>query len=324
MNMAGVDEMVLEYSMYRGYSKTFRAMDVERSNDRTKLFEADKIVTQLFDYLHSGEMDAFISNWDFLNKRFFLHLDQEHAKVARRFKLDLLRYYLVRRQLDNQKQKIIDFFSKYSHEILSSETAAGALRAWYVLPYMDDPGKDSEFAPYFTPRFGEILRNGLQNYLSMVLRTAPLPKLLIMERWFRTEKQQQMRTELEQSLRRVNELHEAVAIRDDRISVLYTIIQALLKFIQNYSSTIENNKSTKKKSNGNLLATDEDLQETTQTMTRLNALALTAATKLVNTHSSKINNISNGNDGEKKNLKTALPEAHLLSTVTELIDVIKI
>ena len=231
--MSGADEMVLEYALYRGFSKTFRTMEIERNNDRTKLFEADRIVSALFDYLHNGDMDAFISTWDFLNKRFFIHLDQEHLKVARRFKLDLLRFYLVIRQKQkDQKNLILDFFNKYSSDILSSETATASLRCWYILPYMDEPSKDPEFAPYFSPKFEEMLRNGLQNFISMVLRTTPLPKLLLMERWYRSEKQQQMRTELDQALSRVTDLHEAVAHRDERIAVLQYMIRELALSLQ--------------------------------------------------------------------------------------------
>lgn len=317
MNMSGADEMVLEYALYRGFSKTFRTMEVERNNDRTKFFEADRIVSALFDYLHNGDMDAFISTWDFLNKRFFIHLDQEHLKVARRFKLDLLRFYLViRQQQKDQKHLILDFFNKYSSDILSSETATASLRCWYILPYMEEPSKDPEFAPYFSPKFEEILRNGLQNFISVVLRTTPLPKLLLMDRWYRSEKQQQMRTELDQALSRVNDLHEAVAHRDERIAVLQYMIRELalslqktfedkLKFVRennanengNHNSTTtisDGTSNTNCSNNANLLDSDEDHEqriidiETSIRLARLTRKSLESTSK----HSVIIQNIT--------------------------------
>lgn len=204
------------------------------------MFEASQIVSQLFEYLHTDAVENFVSMWDFLNTRFFMHLDQENIEVVRSFKLDLIRYYLVRCHTEKKPHKILEFFGKYSHEVLAAEVGSSSsannnekdsFRAWYVLPYMDQPSRDPCFAPFFAPPFGEILRNGIQNYLSMVLRTCAPPKLLLVERWFRSEKQQQMRLELQASLNREDALVSDVASLDTDVARLKETIRHLLAYV---------------------------------------------------------------------------------------------
>ena len=153
MNVQAADDLVQEYCVYRGFTQTFRCLEQERANDKTKSFEAHQIVQTLFDYLNNGLIENFISLWDFLNKRFFLHLDQEHLLLFSHLKSDLIKYYLVSCIKLRNKSKIGEFFANYSHEILSTESGKSDLRAWYVLPYLEDPDRDPDFSVYFSSRW---------------------------------------------------------------------------------------------------------------------------------------------------------------------------
>lgn len=61
---------------------------------------------------------------------------------------------------------------------------------------MDEPERDPDFAVYFSSRWSEALRITIGNFLSIVLQSAPLPKLLLLEKWFHTDAQQEMRAQL--------------------------------------------------------------------------------------------------------------------------------
>ena len=50
----------------------------------------------------------------------------------------------------------------------------------------------------------ESLKITTHNFLSLVLHTAPLPKLLLLDRWFRYEAQQELRSQLELSANKIN------------------------------------------------------------------------------------------------------------------------
>lgn len=124
-----------------------------------------------------------------------------------------------------------DFFSAYAHEMLS-DAAAGtsipaSLRSWFVLPYIEEPEKDHEFAAYFTAAWSEMLKITLHNFLSVVLSSAPPPKLLLLERWFRSEAQQEIRAELKFSAKKIDSLIHRVEEQEERLHKLRETIKDL-------------------------------------------------------------------------------------------------
>jgi hypothetical protein len=52
--MDQVDELAMEYLLFRGFTQTFREFNKERSNDKTQGFDVDKIMDQIFDYIQVG------------------------------------------------------------------------------------------------------------------------------------------------------------------------------------------------------------------------------------------------------------------------------
>ena len=88
--------------------------------------------------------------------------------------------------------------------------AAGASWApWFALPYLPDPAADPVFAPFFAPQWRGQLQLSLLNFLSLVFRATPLPKLLLLEKWHRAPTQQALRADLAAGRR----AHEATATR---------------------------------------------------------------------------------------------------------------
>ena len=49
--MDQVDELAMEYLLFRGFTQTFREFNKERSNDKTQGFDVDKIMDQIFDHI---------------------------------------------------------------------------------------------------------------------------------------------------------------------------------------------------------------------------------------------------------------------------------
>lgn len=94
----------------------------------------------------------------------------------------------------------------------------------YVLPYVEFPEKDHTFSAYYSSRWADSLRVTLTNFISVVFLSAPPPKLLLLDSWFDSEAQKELRTTLkntteslagakktiEQYERRMNQLHNAV------------------------------------------------------------------------------------------------------------------
>lgn len=227
MNITAADSIVSEYLIYRGFTATYASLQNEKLKDRVKKFEVASIVEAIFHYIQSFQILNFVSLWDFMTKRFFAHLDMDHVQVSLDLKADLLKYYLVNAFKVQEKSKITDFFSLYSHEILSESGISKHLRSWYILPYIENPDNDKEFSPYFQSRWIESLKLTVSNFLSIVLSTAPPPKLLLLERWFRSEAQQEIRQQLKQSLSRIDILTDKLLESEERLLVSREIIKEL-------------------------------------------------------------------------------------------------
>lgn len=50
------DDLVKEYLAFRGFTQTLKTFDGERKQDKNKSFQSEKIVEQIFLYLHNQEI----------------------------------------------------------------------------------------------------------------------------------------------------------------------------------------------------------------------------------------------------------------------------
>ena len=66
-------------------------------------------------------------------------------------------------------------------------------RAWYALPFIENPHKDATFAVYFTPKWQESLKVSLYNFLSSVIHATPIPRFIFQERWGHADEQQKQK-----------------------------------------------------------------------------------------------------------------------------------
>lgn len=89
--------------------------------------------------------------------------------------------------------------------------------------YLDKPEKDPEFAMYFTASWMDSLRCTLNNFLSIVLSNAPPPKLMLLERWFRSDVQSDVRNQLKMALNENELLLTKAEGMFKRIDSLYSI-----------------------------------------------------------------------------------------------------
>jgi hypothetical protein len=127
---------------------------------------------------------------------------------------------------------------------------------------MDEPEKDSEFAVYFSPRWSDLLKLTLQNFLSIVLSTSPPPKLLILEKWYRSEAQQEIRTQLRLSAKKIDALIERVERYETRLQVMREAIKSLVHCLQKVQlSGLGNSNKKTNVFSGSLFETDDEEAE---------------------------------------------------------------
>ena len=77
-----VDETVLEYLLYRGFTRSFRTVAADCQSDRTRAFDAETVVKEVFDLIQQHDLQGFHALWCFLEARFFSHLDAHHTRTV--------------------------------------------------------------------------------------------------------------------------------------------------------------------------------------------------------------------------------------------------
>ena len=211
-----VDELVQEYLLYRGFTRTFHRFQEDRKADQLLGLNVARIVDQLFAYIHRYDMPGLLSLWSFLNARFFYHLDSNFRSVVLEFELALKRYYVINTIQTNRKEEAVNFFKEYcaelnissgnndTNESSSFSTSTGSnynntigniemsseinssgnnnmdenWKGWFALPFLPNPERSTQFHKYFDPSWSNTLAISLRNFLNLILQNTPLPKLM--------------------------------------------------------------------------------------------------------------------------------------------------
>jgi WD repeat-containing protein 91 len=209
-----VDELVQEYLLYRGFTRTFHRFQEDRKADQLLGLNVARIVDQLFYYIRRYDMPGLLSLWAFLNARFFYHLDSNFRSVVLEFELALKRFYVINTIQTNRKEEAVNFFKEYCADLnivgtnnnnshtnnesyhssasFDAENVNGASslendgnhntdaswKGWFALPFLPHPERSPQFHKYFDQSWSNTLKISLQNFLNLILQNTPLPKLM--------------------------------------------------------------------------------------------------------------------------------------------------
>ncbi|POM63529.1 WD repeat-containing protein 91 [Phytophthora palmivora] len=174
-----VDELVMEYLLFRGFTKSFQVFSAERKRDRARGFDVEQIISQLLMAVQTYQIENVLETWKFLTARFFNHLDASYALTLQQLETSLLRLYVVNAVKTGHREKAAEFFQLHADK-LNASVAAGsdAWSRWFILPYIEHPESDTYFQVFFGQPWLEAFVTSLRNFLSLVFRNLPLPKLL--------------------------------------------------------------------------------------------------------------------------------------------------
>ncbi|RLN87492.1 hypothetical protein BBJ28_00004801 [Nothophytophthora sp. Chile5] len=98
-------------------------------------------------------------------------------------KTALLRLYVVNAVKTGRREKAAEFFQLHADKLNASVAATGGAGAdswsrWFILPYIEHPETDAYFQVFFGQAWLEAFVTSFRNFLSLVFRNLPLPKLL--------------------------------------------------------------------------------------------------------------------------------------------------
>ncbi|KAI9986009.1 hypothetical protein PInf_024806 [Phytophthora infestans] len=177
-----VDELVMEYLLFRGFTKSFQVFSAERKRDRSRGFDVEQIISQLLVAVQTYQIETVLETWKFFTARFFNHLDASYASTLHQLETSLLRLYVVNAVKSGHREKAAEFFQLHADKLNASAAAQGAgtdsWSRWFILPYIERPESDAYFQVFFSQAWLEAFVTSFRNFLSLVFRSLPLPKLL--------------------------------------------------------------------------------------------------------------------------------------------------
>jgi WD40 repeat protein len=169
-----VDKLIEEYLLFRGFTQTLKNFTIEKKNDKSRSFRVQKIISQLFAYIQSFNIQGLMDLWEHLTSNFFVRLEEEQSTTVYKLGLSLKRYYVIYCLQSSKVDKVVEFFTFYANELNQDKH----WRAWFALPYMKNPEQDPQFKPFFSKSWLDMFTLSLQNFLTLVFQSLPLPKIL--------------------------------------------------------------------------------------------------------------------------------------------------
>ncbi|KAF9945474.1 WD repeat-containing protein 91 [Mortierella alpina] len=216
-----IDELVKEYLLFRGFTNTYKAFEVDTKTDKDKGFQAEKIIEELFASVSAMDMNALLEQWRYLDIRYFSRLDHRFAGSVKKFELCLLRYYLVYAIQHKRREKVVEFFEVHGAELQGNSEWV----RWFALPFSKKPEAEPEYALFFSKAWLDTFTVSLHNFLSTVFQNIPLPSLLCfnVDRLHRKALQSEvealqiliesMRKDIQSSDAEISSLREQVALK---------------------------------------------------------------------------------------------------------------
>lgn len=169
-----VDGLVREYLLYRGFSNSLKTFDSELKSDRDKGLRPDKITEQLMAYVSASDIQGLRDYWNHLDCKLFCRLEQIYSTAIRKLEFGLLKFYLVQAHQAGRQEKIAEFFEKLTPELQKVHE----WRDWFAFPFVKNPEENAAFSVYFSKSWQDTYAASLHNFISVVVKFAPTPKLM--------------------------------------------------------------------------------------------------------------------------------------------------
>ncbi|XP_072942748.1 WD repeat-containing protein 91 [Epargyreus clarus] len=171
-----VDDLVREYLLFRGFTSTVKAFDMDLKADKDKGFRVDKIVDQILHYINVSDLNGLKEYWAHLDSLVFSKLEIHVQPAVRKIEYSLYKLYLVTASQSTggvRNEKVAEFLSKMLPELQGQNE----WRDWFMLPYIQRPEENPTFSLYYTRAWQDSVLVSLHNLLATVFQCMPQPTL---------------------------------------------------------------------------------------------------------------------------------------------------
>ncbi|KAH7557736.1 hypothetical protein JRO89_XS11G0210400 [Xanthoceras sorbifolium] len=165
-NMQYAEELVREFLVFRGFTNTLQAFEMELSTDIGKGFQVDKILDLIFSvYVPKFQAEKLIGLLGFFKQCFSSSSETVLTATFSKLEVSILRYYIVHALQSGKKDKVVEFFEVNGNDLLQR---GQDWTAWFAIPYMKNPHIDPQFRIYFSKEWYEALRISVKNFFSQL------------------------------------------------------------------------------------------------------------------------------------------------------------
>ncbi|KAH7438561.1 hypothetical protein KP509_04G020500 [Ceratopteris richardii] len=215
-NIQYAEELIREFLLFRGFTKTLQNFEADLSSDHAQAFQADQILALIFSlYIPRFEVEKMQSLLLFIQKCFFSSSDAHRLLTLRKFETSLKQYYIVYAIQKGRIDRVVDFFQRYGQELLHS---GDDWHAWFALPYIKNPQLDSRFQLYFSKDWLDMLLLSFGNFLNEVFNSIRKPTLVTVSEKILREKD--LKHKINELVAEKQQLHNLLVKKDQEFSEL--------------------------------------------------------------------------------------------------------
>lgn len=193
-NMQYAEELVREFLIFRGFTNTLQAFEIELCTDIGKGFQVDKILILIFSvYVPKFEAEKLVGLLSFFKQCFSSSSETVLIAILSKLEVSILRYYIVHAIQSGRKDKVVEFFGAKGNDLLQmgqdwtpwfggsvfSLSFLFVLVNYFLLnlycyichtaiPYLKNPSLDPQFHLYFSKEWYEALHLSVRNFLSEI------------------------------------------------------------------------------------------------------------------------------------------------------------
>jgi hypothetical protein len=118
-NMQYSEELVREFLVFRGFTNTLQAFEVELGTDIGKGFQVDKILDLIFSvYVPKFQAENLVGLLRFFKKCFSSSSETVLVSTLSKLEVSILRYYIAHAIQSGRRDKVVELFEMNGNDLL--------------------------------------------------------------------------------------------------------------------------------------------------------------------------------------------------------------
>ncbi|KAK6925917.1 hypothetical protein RJ641_007636, partial [Dillenia turbinata] len=154
-NIQYADELVREFLVFRGFTKTLQAFEAELSTDVGKGFQVEKILDLIFSvYIPQFQAEKLVGLLYFFKECFSSPSETLLFATLSKLEVSILRYYVVHAIKSGRKDKVVQLYGICGHDLIQR---GQDWAPWFGIPYLKNPSLEPQFRVYFSKEWFDTL-----------------------------------------------------------------------------------------------------------------------------------------------------------------------